>query len=93
LTYTTIPWIVVIGFGAFFIFAATREILHRRKHGPPENPRDAFDFDTDAPSYEEPEPTPEPDAETDERQDDPDSDGAPEDTTDADPEDRNETPR
>ncbi|MGS4946613.1 hypothetical protein ACVDG3_14120 [Meridianimarinicoccus sp. RP-17] len=58
MTITTIPWIVVLAFGAIFIFAAVREYLHRRKYGPPENPRDGFEFDEEAPSYEEPEPLP-----------------------------------
>ncbi len=98
MTITTIPWIVVLGFGAFFVFAAAREILHRRKHGPPDNPRDVFEFDEDAPSYEDPEP--EPDAAQDDvtTDDTPhgtaeDSDDTPDPDADPDTADRNETPR
>jgi hypothetical protein len=88
-TITTIPWIVVLAFGAFFIFAAVREIMHRRKHGPPENPRDVFEFDEDAPSYQEPEASPDEtveDSVVEAGADDTDS-------TDATTPDRNETPR
>ena len=55
MTVTLIPWIVVLVFGGVFAYAAIREIRHRRAHGPPDNPRDAFDFDEAAPSYQEPE--------------------------------------
>jgi hypothetical protein len=94
-TITTIPWIVVLAFGAFFIFAAVREIMHRRKYGPPENPRDVFEFDEDAPSYQEPEALPDETVEDSvmEAADDETADADETDSTDATTPDRNETPR
>ncbi|WP_371038497.1 hypothetical protein [Rhodosalinus sp. FB01] len=56
-----LPWVGVSVFGAFFGYAAVHEIRHRKEHGPPENARDAFECDEEAPSYEEP-PEPEEDA-------------------------------
>jgi hypothetical protein len=60
-----LPWIIVGTFGTIFGYAAFHEIRRRRIHGPPDNARDAFEFDEDAPSYEEPpEPEEAPDDET-----------------------------
>lgn len=76
MTVTIIPWIVVLLFGGVFVFAAVREVLRHRAHGPPDNPRDSFEFDESAPSYEEPEPPDDdpqaPDDNGDDAEDDPD---------------------
>lgn len=81
MTVTIIPWIVVLLFGGVFVFAAVREVLRHRAHGPPDNPRDAFEFDESAPSYEEPE-EPEPQDDDDPQEPDDDGDGAEDDPDD-----------
>lgn len=63
MSITIIPWMVVLVFGGVFVFAGLREILRHRAHGPSDNPRDAFEFDESAPSYEEPEVSEAPDEE------------------------------
>jgi hypothetical protein len=45
---------IVTPFTAFFAWSTFHELRRRRREGPPDDPRDAFEFDEDAPSYEEP---------------------------------------
>jgi monothiol glutaredoxin len=55
-----LPWIILAAFGSVFVFAGVHEYRRRRDLDAPEDPRAAFEFNEDAPSYEEPA-APEPD--------------------------------
>jgi hypothetical protein len=49
-----LPWVIVAGFATIFLAAGVHEWRRRRTLDAPEDPRDAFTFDPEAPSYEEP---------------------------------------
>ena len=51
---TWLPWVIVAGFATIFVAAGVHEWRRRHALDAPEDPRDAFTFDTEAPSYEEP---------------------------------------
>lgn len=60
-----ITWIIASIFAVIFGYALFDHLRVRRRDGPPEDPREAFEFDEAAPSYEEP-PTDEAEAGDDE---------------------------
>jgi len=62
-----IPLIITGGFGAVFLYAGIQALVNWYNEGPLENPREAFHFDEEAPSYEEP---PEPEADEPEAEQD-----------------------
>jgi hypothetical protein len=49
-----LPWVIVAGFATIFLAAGVHEWRRRCALDAPEDPREAFTFDTEAPSYEEP---------------------------------------
>jgi len=65
MSVSIIPWVIVGTFAMVFLYASVHEYMRWRREGPVENPRDAFEFDEEAPSYEAPSDEDEPEGEDD----------------------------
>ena len=52
--YTILPFAITSAFASVFVYSAWHEFARRRREGRLENPRDAFEFDKTAPTFEDP---------------------------------------